>query len=147
MTIGRFTPMMAVIPVLAGAVLLLALASPAAAQTEACIQVLAGTGISVTITVKADGMTIQSPGTIPPGQTHCVPLGRIGDGDPFQVLAVMGGFGEGADCNVPSQAWACCTPTLLTRCANLQTSIMFFASGSGADPHCVAPIGAPPPQP
>jgi hypothetical protein len=78
MTIRRFTPRLAVMPVLAGAVLLLVLAAPAAAQTEACLQVLAGSGTPLTLQVYgvADDVRIKAPRAIPPGQTQCVPLGK-----------------------------------------------------------------------
>ena len=131
MTRHRFISVRARLPVLAGA-LLLALAAPAAAQSEACVHLQVGSSFTATIqAIAGDGTTSGPSGAFAPGQTQCLKLDAIGAGVAFtvSVRAISGG---GAACN----------PSGIPRAANLPAAVTFNASGTTQDVHCVAPTAA-----
>jgi hypothetical protein len=123
--------MVAVVAVMAPALLLVALASPAAAQSEACVHLQVGSGYAATMTVTFDGATIGPSGSFAIGATQCLPLSAVGDGVPFTVV-VNAILGESEDCN----------PSNLPRAADFPGSITFNASGTTLNVHCDMPTGA-----
>jgi hypothetical protein len=131
MTMLQCKQTMAVIPVMACAVLLLALASPAAAQSEACVHLQVGSGYAATMSVVFDGATIGPSGSFAIGQTQCLSLSAVGDGVPFSVLV-----------HALAGDTVTCTPASIPRAANFPVAITFNASGTTLNVHCDAPTGA-----
>jgi hypothetical protein len=131
MTMLRLKPMMAVIPVMACAVLLLALASPAAAQSEACVHLQVGSGYAATMSVVFGNATIGPSGSFAIGQTQCLSLSPVGDGVPFSVLV-----------HALAGDTVVCTPSSIPRAADFPVAITFNASGTTLNVHCDAPTGA-----
>lgn len=131
MTLLRLKPIMAAVPVLAGVVLLLALAAPAGAQSEACVHLQVGSGYSAEMSVTFEGATIGPSATFDIGQTQCLSLSAVGDGVLFSVL-VHADAGDTVTCN----------PSNIPRSAALPVSITFNASGTTLNVHCDAPTGA-----
>ena len=123
-------------PVMACAVLLIALASPAAAhQSEACVHLQVGSGYAATMTVDF-GDRVGPSDSFVVGQTQCLSLDPVADGEQFDVT-VQALAGESMLCN----------PGTLTRSAALQAPILFNASGTTLNVHCDAPTGATRPAP
>jgi len=93
MTRHRFIRVWALLPVLAGA-LLLALAAPAAAQSEVCVHLQVGSSFTATMeAIAVDGTTIGPSGSFAAGHTQCLKLDSIGDSVAFtvSVQAISGG--------------------------------------------------------
>ncbi len=107
-----------------------ALATPAAAQQEACVFLQAGAGYAATMSVTFAGATIGPSGTFDVGQTRCLPLTAVGDGVPFsvQVHAILGQTGT-------------CTPSDITRNAGSNVNVTYFATGTTLNVHCFMPSG------
>lgn len=112
---------------LAGA-LLLALAAPAATQSEACVHLQVGSGYAATMQVMFDGATIGPSDSFAIGQTQCLSLSAVGDGVPFsvQVNAILGES-------------VVCTPSSIPRSAALPVAVTSNASGTTLNVHCDAP--------
>ena len=136
MTMLRFQRTVAAIPVMACAVLLIALASPAAAQSEACVFLQVGVGYAATMSVVFGDATIGPSDTFDVGQTQCLSLADVPDGEDFSVLvhAILGDTET-------------CTPSNIPRSAALPVAITFNASGTTLNVHCDAPTGATLPEP
>jgi len=127
------------VPVMVCAVLLIALAAPAAAQSEACIHIQTGSGYSAGIQVTFGNQSESTdPLTNPitPGATQCLPLAAVPDGVEFNVAVVLlGSLPIGPPFRLPFV----CTPSNIPRSAALPVAITFNASGTVKDPHCTAP--------
>ena len=136
MSVLRLQRTVAAIPVMACAVLLIALASPAAAQSEACVHLQVGSGYAATMSVIFGDATIGPSDTFDVGQTQCLSLADVPDGEDFSVLvnAILG----------DSET---CTPANIPRAAALPVAITFNASGTTLNVHCDAPTGATLPEP
>ena len=128
MTMLRLKPMIVAIPVIACAVLLLALAAPAAAQSAACVHLQTGSSFIATMTVRAvDGTTVGPSTSFASGHTQCLPLATIMGRFTVVVQATSGGGS------------ANCQPTNNTRAANLSASVTFNATGTPQNIFCAAP--------
>jgi hypothetical protein len=123
-------------PVMACAVLLIALASPAAAQSEACVHLQVGSGYAATMSVIFGDATIGPSDTFDVGQTQCLSLADVPDGEDFSVVvnAILG----------DSET---CSPANIPRAAALPVAITFNASGTTLNVHRDAPTGATIPEP
>jgi hypothetical protein len=133
MTVLRLKQMLAVIPVMACALLLIALAAPAAAQSQACVHLQVGSGYSATMQVNFDGTpprVIGPSGSFNIGGTQCLSLQDVPDGGEFsvQVNAILG------DSTI-------CTPANIPRSASSPVSVTFNASGTILFVHCDMPTG------
>jgi hypothetical protein len=128
MNTRRLNQMLVAVPMMVCAVLLIALAAPAAAQSEACIHVQVGTGYTACLRVSYQD---QGFGTCPisPGNTTCVSLDGVPDGVNFTVQVQFGVEGPTVDC----------TPSNIPRSAALPVAVTFNASGTVKNPHCTAP--------
>lgn len=130
MTMLRLKPMIVAIPVIACAVLLLALAAPAAAQSAACVHLQTGSSFLATMQVFALGGPMIGPSaSFASGHTQCLPLDTIMDGRGFTVVVRATSGGGQADCQ----------PTNNSRAANLSASVTFNATGTPQNIHCAAP--------
>jgi hypothetical protein len=130
MTMLRLKPMIVVIPVIACAVLLIALAAPAAAQSAACVHLQPGSSFLATMTVRAvDGTTVGPSTSFASGHTQCLPLDTIMDGRGFTVVVQATSGGGSANCQ----------PTNNTRAADLSASVTFNATGTPQNIFCAAP--------
>jgi hypothetical protein len=136
MSMLRLQRAVAAIPVMACAVLLIALASPAAAQSEACVHLQVGSGYAATMSVVFGDATIGPSDTFDIGQTQCLSLADVPDGEAFSVL-VHADLGDTETC----------TPANIPRSAALPVAITFNASGTTLNVHCDAPTGATLPEP
>jgi hypothetical protein len=136
MSMLRLQRTVAAIPVMACAVLLLALASPAAAQSEACVHLQVGSGYAATMSVVFGDATIGPSDTFDIGQTQCLSLADVPDGEAFSVVvnAILG----------DSET---CSPANIPRSAALPVAVTFNASGTTLNVHCDAPTGATLPEP
>ena len=128
MNTRRLNQMVAAVPVMACAVLLLALATPAAAQNEACVHLQVGSGYAATMQVNFEGAVIGPSDSFAIGQTQCESLAAVPDGVEFsvQVNALAGNS-------------VVCTPSNIPRSAALPVSITYNASGTTLNVHCDAP--------
>jgi hypothetical protein len=117
----RLKQMVATIPVLVGAVLLLALASPAAAQSEACVNIEVGAGYAATMSVQWEGGTLGPSNEFDVGQTQCMSLQFVTDGAAFTVQVNAIASTEGA---------VSCTPADIARSASFTGSTTYYASGT-----------------
>jgi hypothetical protein len=131
MTMLRLKPMIVAIPVIACAVLLIALAAPAAAQGSACVHLQTGSSFIATMTVMAmDGTTVGPSDSFASGHTQCLPLATIMGRFTVVVQATSGGGSVN------------CQPSMIQRAAGLSASVTFNASGTPQTISCIAPAAA-----
>jgi hypothetical protein len=92
MNTRRLKQMLVAVPVMACALLLIALATPAAAQSEACVHLQVGSGYAATMQVNFENAVIGPSGSFAIGQTKCESLAAVPDGIDFsvQVNAILG---------------------------------------------------------
>src|SRR5262249_11582537 len=121
----RLKRMVATIPVLVGAVLLLALATPAAAQSEACVTLEVGAGYAATMSVVWEGGTIGPSNEFDIGQTACQSLQFVTDGAAVSVVV-----------NAIAGSSVTCTPADITRSAGFTGSTTYYASGTTLNVYC-----------
>jgi hypothetical protein len=128
MNMLRLKPMVAVITVMVSALLLIALAAPAAAQSEACVHLQVGSGYAATMQINFEGGVIGASPSFAVGQTQCLPLSAVADGTNYsvQVNALLGES-------------VVCTPQNITRCALIPIAITYNASGTTLNVHCDSP--------
>ncbi len=136
MSMLRLQRTVAAIPVMACAVLLIALASPAAAQSEACVHLQVGSGYAATMSVVFGDATIGPSDSFAIGQTQCLSLETVEDGEAFSVLV-----------HALAGDTVTCTPANIPRSAALPVAITFNASGTTLNVHCDAPTGVTLPEP
>jgi hypothetical protein len=134
----RLTHLLTAIPVIASAVLPIALAAPAAAQSEACVHLQTGSGyqavINVTFGNQREVSDLANPLTA--GATQCLSLAAVPDGVDFSVQVItLGGLPIGP----PFGPGVVCTPSNIPRAAALPVAITFNASGTVKSLHCTAP--------
>ena len=132
MTMLRLKPMVAVIPVMVSAFLLVALAAPAAAQPFACVHLQVGSGYAATMQINfgSEPLQIGPTGLFFIGQTQCLSLQPVPDGVDFSVQ-VNAELGDSTTC----------TPQNIPRSAGSPVSVTFNASGTIDFVHCDMPTG------
>jgi hypothetical protein len=132
MTTLRRMQTMVAIPVMACAVLLIALAAPAAAQSEACVHLQVGSGYAATMQINfgSEPLQIGPTGLFFIGQTQCLSLQTVPDGVEYSVTVNA----ELGDSTI-------CTPSNIPRAAGSPVSVTFNASGTIDFVHCDMPTG------
>jgi hypothetical protein len=134
MTMLRLKPMVAVIPVMVSAFLLVALAAPAAAQPFACVHLQVGSGYAATMQINYEdstgfpGLKIGPSNTFDIGQTQCLSLQFVPD-DAVWSVQVNAELGDST----------ICTPSNIPRSPGSPITVTFMASGTVRNVHCDMP--------
>jgi hypothetical protein len=111
--------------------LCVALATPAAAQQQACVMLQVGSGYVAQMSIRFGSATVGPSPNFAIGQTQCLTLAQVPDGMPFtvRVRAILG-------------ETVSCAPNIV-RVANFQGNVTFFASGTTLNVHCFLPASSP----